>query len=744
MSRGSGIDLTGDGGADFKPRLGRVRRDHPSSFIGKVNKAVAKARAVSGRTKYSGASGRFNARGRGAKVAPGLKGHGAWTVEGGMRFRARRVIVKARVVKLGGAGSRAAYAHLRYLQREGAGLDRRAEDIATDKARPDEFELQRDRGAPEIEREAGRETDLSPLAANADRAARDGAEIERAARDAAGDRGALYSSFGDDVDAKAFLKRGEKDRHQFRFIVSPEDGAELGDLRPFTRGLMRDMERDLGTRLDWVAVDHYDTGHPHAHIVVRGVTDDGKTLNIAGDYIAHGVRARASERLTLELGHQSEWEVVRALGREATADRYTRLDRELHRLAETSPEHLIDLRPGRTLEQTERLRINKHLLIARAKHLEKLSLAERQKPGLWTLSPDAESTLRRLGERGDIIKAMHRAMKREGIARTVAEDAPASPVVGRIIGKELGRDELRGDMRLIVDGADGRVRSVDVGATTEAAEARIGAVVEIGPPRLKPADKTVLDIATKNAGIYDPEAHAMQLAERTGVDEARDLAQAHVRRLEALRRARIVERQETGVWTIPEDFAEKVLDYEMRSAGRTSVRVLSAFSLDAQISSDGATWLDRTLLKGEGVAALDMRGFGGDVARALHARQEKLIADGLAERIDGPDGDTIRYRKNLLAALARRELMRVGNEMARESGKDFVFAENGARIRGTYRGAVQLASGKYALVERSKEFTLVPWRPVLEKELGRQVAGVMRGSGISWTFGRQRGPSIGM
>ncbi len=265
MSRGGGFDLIGDSrGADFKPRLGRIRRDHPGGFIGKMNKAVARAKAASGRTRYSGTSGRFNARGRGAKVAPGLKGHGAWTVEGGMRFRARRVIVKARVVKLVGAGSRAAYAHLRYLQREGAGLERAAtpereptapelaagsETAAKGKEAPElaaTFERTETEAlaAPEIGLGAGGATGLSSLAADSERAARAGVEVDRdAVGDRAQERSALYSSFADDVDAKAFLKRGERDRHQFRFIVSPEDGAELRDL-------MRDMERDLGTHLD--------------------------------------------------------------------------------------------------------------------------------------------------------------------------------------------------------------------------------------------------------------------------------------------------------------------------------------------------------------------------------------------------------------------------------------------------------------------------------------------------------------
>ena len=75
---------------------------------------------------------------------------------------------------------------------------------------------------------------------------------------------------------------------------------------------MKQMEADLRTKLDWIAVDHHNTGHPHTHIIVRGVTDDGKTLNIAGDYIAYGIRERASEIVTLELGRQTELEVTQS------------------------------------------------------------------------------------------------------------------------------------------------------------------------------------------------------------------------------------------------------------------------------------------------------------------------------------------------------------------------------------------------------------------------------------------------
>ena len=144
-----------------------------------------------------------------------------------------------------------------------------------------------------------------------------------------GEKGRAYSAIENEADGRAFIERGREDRHQFRFIVAPEDSVEMSDLRGFTRDLMRQMETDLGTKLDWVAVDHHNTGHPHTHVIVRGVLDDGRILNIAGDYIAYGVRHRASELVTLELGPQTELDVARKLATEVDAERLTRLDRML-------------------------------------------------------------------------------------------------------------------------------------------------------------------------------------------------------------------------------------------------------------------------------------------------------------------------------------------------------------------------------------------------------------------------------
>jgi type IV secretory pathway VirD2 relaxase len=148
-----------------------------------------------------------------------------------------------------------------------------------------------------------------------------------------GEKARLFRPETEDADPKAFAERSHNDRHHFRFIVSPED-AELSDLKGYARELVGQMETDLGTKLDWVGVDHWNTQHPHVHIIVRGVADDGQDLVISRDYIKEGMRPRAQDLVTQELGPRTDLDIRRALERQVDVERWTQLDRQLVRDAD--------------------------------------------------------------------------------------------------------------------------------------------------------------------------------------------------------------------------------------------------------------------------------------------------------------------------------------------------------------------------------------------------------------------------
>lgn len=297
-----------------------------------------------------------------------------------------------------------------------------------------------------------------------------------------GSDGTMFDARSDAADAERFAGRCEADRHHFRFMVSPEDAAELADIRTFTRELMADMARDCGTALDWVAIDHWNTANPHIHILVRGVADDGSDLVIDRSYITHGLRGRAQERITLELGPRSEREIDVALRHDIGAERWTGLDQRLRHIS--GPDGLLDLRPDTAASGTR----DRNYLIARAGMLERLGLAEPAGPAMWHLSPRAETTLRELGERGDIIRTMNRAMAAQDrelatdrmvLGASQADARGSRAIEGRLIARGL-HDELTGEAFAIIDATDGRthyLRFPDIERTGDAAP---GAIVALG------------------------------------------------------------------------------------------------------------------------------------------------------------------------------------------------------------------------------------------------------------------------
>ncbi|QAY78142.1 relaxase/mobilization nuclease RlxS [Sphingosinicella sp. BN140058] len=588
----------------------------------------------------------------------------------------RRVIVKASIVKLAGKGAAAAAAHLSYLQRDGTTRE--------------------------------------------------------------GERGALYDEAGDMADGRVFRERGSGDRHQFRFIVSPEDGDQYEDLKPLTRRLMARMEEDLGTKLDWVAVDHFNTGHPHTHIVVRGKDDRGADLVIARDYMTSGIRARAAELVDLDLGPRTAREIRQALHAEIEQERLTSID---HRL-------LNGVDAAGQVTSHARDAFDQSLRAGRLAKLVQLGLAEPLGAGRFRLAPDLADTLRAMGERGDIIRTLQREFARSGVAPAPADQViydPGAPDARRLVGRvrALGLADEHADRHyVIVDGIDGRSHYVDIGKPTSSyggerepgAGPRIGTIVSINPVRaeVREVDRTIADIAAANGGRYDVEAHLRH--DPTATDR---FAQTHIRRLEAMRRRNgIVEREPSGRWVIASDHLERAAAYEAALVRDRPVTItlLCSQPLETLVEVGSATWIDRELVASAPEPLRDT-GFGLEVREAQRLRRQWLVAQGLAKVTE----DGTRFAPGLLAILQRRELLRVAGEISEELAMPYRETEEAARVEGIYRRPVDLVSGRFALVERARDFTLVPWRPVLERQVGKAVSGVMRGDGISWSFGRERG-----
>lgn len=651
----------------FNPRLGRMRGNTGAPrYLSQVMKAAARAGK---RGPGTGRYGTFEGSriGRGASVARVL---GSGDRLAG--FRARRVVVKMRLVTLAGKGLGGARAHLGYIQRDG---------------------------------------------------------VTRT-----GEPGTLYSAERDAADGKAFLERSNGDRHQFRFIVSAEDADQYPDLKPFVRRLMHQMEVDLGTKIDWVAVDHFNTGHPHTHVILRGKDDRGADLVIARDYIAHGLRARAAGIVNLDLGPRTDLEIEERLRSDMGAERLTAIDRRLIR----------DMDDMRIVSAADHDPFQQALRAGRLQKLARMNLATHLGGDSWRLDADLATTLRRIGERGDIIRTMQRDLSARNLERASADRViydPAAvgarPIVGRVISRGLA-DEHEDRHYLLIDGVDGRAHYAPLGKGPVVGAIPLDAIVRITPRAggIRAADRTIAEVAAAHGGRYTIDAH---LKHDPSATEA--FAETHVRRLEAMRRVmRNLEREPDGAWIITPDHLEKVERFEARQLRDrpVSLETLSAVPLERLAVAEAATWLDRDLIAGTPVPVRDA-GFGREVSAARELRRQWLIAEQLAEE---QYGRTV-YRRNLLAVLQRRELLRVGARLSNERGAPFTETKTGDAVQGRLVRAVEMTSGRHALIERSRDFTLVPWRDMLERHIGKSVGGIVRESGISWTIGRQRsGPSI--
>lgn len=652
---------------DFRVRPG-VPKNRGRSFVSKVIKQVGKAGGKSAVRLPGRAAGSGPRAGRrpGARLG---RGHVAARFTGrSLTANSRRVTMKTLLVNLRRASAQSVAQHLRYIERDGVGRE--------------------------------------------------------------GEPGRAYGPLTDEANLDAFKERSKDDRHQFRFIVSPEDGVDLDDLRTYTRHLMTRVEADLGTRLDWVAVNHWNTDNPHTHIVLRGKDDTGKDLIIAGDYIARGFRERAAELATEWLGPRTEREIQQTSQREVEQERWTGLDRTLQR------EAVDGLIPVRRLAEPQ-LRRQRELLIGRLQRLQRLGLANEPRPGVWVIHNNAEQTLRALGERGDILRAMQRAMRGQPRELVVFEPGDDSRrIVGRVAAKGL-TDELRGRGYLVIDGIDGKAHYVALNAGDTLDRYPAGAVVE-ARSSLQPraADRNIASLATD--GLYRADYHlAVAQMPASPNRYPHEVVAAHVRRLEALRRAGIVERVADGVWKVPDNLPEQGREYDARRLGAVSMEVRSHLSIERQARAMGATWLDQRLL--DPATDIADRGFGGEVRQALGKRADYLMEQGLAQR----RGQRIVLVRNLLTTLRSREVDDAARTISNETGLIHRTANDGDHVTGVYRRSVQLVSGRFAMLDDGIGFSLVPWKPVIESRLGKALSAVLWGNSASWNVGRSRSPTHG-
>lgn len=239
------------------------------------------------------------------------------------------------------------------------------------------------------------------------------------------------------------------------------------------------------------------------------------------------------------------------------------------------------------------------------------------------------------------------------------------------------------------------------------------------------SDHTIARIASLSDGVWSEDRHASLEPESSPAYRL-----AHKRRLEALRRAGIVQRLASGDWKIGEDYLTRAAAYEQVRGGARDIVLRSRAGPGALVKVDALTWLDEV-----NPERLAETGFGGEVRRARLERMTVLRSRGL-----------LAEQETTLSAQAREqlkanELARFAAAEARASRRTFQGLEHGGTFSGRFEKIIDMHQGRMALVGQEGAFTLVRMRAGMGAGLGRDISLTRKTTGIDWVMGRERGPS---
>jgi len=296
---------------------------------------------------------------------------------------------------------------------------------------------------------------------------------------AAGDRAAAGFDRADhwiDVSTRLGSWQAARDQRLWKIIISPEFGERV-DLTRLTRDLMARVEQDLGKSLEWVAVAHFNTEHPHVHVALRGLGGDRQPVHLNRDYVKQGIRLIAEDLCTRQLGHRTALDADEAERREIREKRFTSLDRNIANAAQPIAEDpLRALAVTASLDeraQGETARTRQQHVVARLAVLEEMGLAQRTGPATWSLRSDFETILRAMQQAGDRQKVMaaHGVLiSDERLPVEVLDMTKTSSIAGRVLVH--GEDEQFGRSYLMLEGIDARVHFIHYSPEIEEARAR--------------------------------------------------------------------------------------------------------------------------------------------------------------------------------------------------------------------------------------------------------------------------------
>ena len=250
----------------------------------------------------------------------------------------------------------------------------------------------------------------------------------------------------------------EGDDRMWKLIVSPERGGDI-DLKEHTRGLMRVVEKDLGTKLEYVAIEHHNTAHPHVHLVIRGKREDGQVLMVDREYFSHGFRSRSQEILTQKLGLRTELDVLENRKKIINARHITDIDREINKKLTNDHIFNLDWNIKNGIYYQKNLQIKQRL-----EYLEELGVAKEFTSASWYVDPKFIDYLKFTQEQDDILKTKYKHINNilEPNLKAIENKLPnvGDRVVGRVVGS--GISERTEERYLLIEGKDSKLHQVQM------------------------------------------------------------------------------------------------------------------------------------------------------------------------------------------------------------------------------------------------------------------------------------------
>lgn len=264
-----------------------------------------------------------------------------------------------------------------------------------------------------------------------------------------------FGHAGREVDVAETLRDWQEsgDERLWKIIISPEFGERL-DLERLTRDVVKQAERDLGTPLEWVAVTHFNTEHPHVHLIVRGRRADGAPLTLPRSYVQHGLREAAGKACTLQLGPRTELDAIAAEEREVSERRYTSLDRTIERRAiEAGDPRFLHVQIAPVSADVRQQHVSSRLAA-----LQTMGLAEPVAPDEWRVRRDFQTVLRamqRANDRQKMLAGKGSLLSDERLQIVVTNARQIRELQGRVLVH--GEEEQGSRHYMLLEGTDARV-----------------------------------------------------------------------------------------------------------------------------------------------------------------------------------------------------------------------------------------------------------------------------------------------